>query len=187
MSFLFGCPGDVRLLHAQEWPKLLGHVRRLSAEAIYDRFHDDMSDDDLVQWARSTIYNDVFGLFVEGELRATIEVGYRGDRAECALTAEDGMRRYGAGRRLFGEACAHARDQGARTMAMLTVSRSNRDMRLMAARKGWTVSRSYARSIILPHAEPQNPLWLLRDLRWRTGPFAILGRLFAGRPAAEQD
>ncbi|MEL6196583.1 MAG: GNAT family N-acetyltransferase [Pseudomonadota bacterium] len=186
MGWFTRCPGEIRRLDGDDWPVLLRHVRRLPAEMTYDRFARDMSDEDLVHWAKATAYTEVLGIVDGGELRASVEIGYRGDRAECAITVEPGLRRYGVGRRLFRLACDRARAQGARSMAMLTKSRGFVDLRAMAARPGWSVSRCYARSIIIPSAEPEHPLWLIRDLSRPAGLWGWLSRLWPAR-TAEQD
>ncbi|MEO0822405.1 MAG: GNAT family N-acetyltransferase [Pseudomonadota bacterium] len=153
------------MLERGEWPMLLRHVRRLSDTCIQTRFHSAMDDPDLVHWARTSELNDVIGWVVDGELRATVEIGYRGTRAECALTVEAPYRSTRIGRRLFTKACKHAARQGAEVMAMVARRGSERSLRRMHGRAGWTTTLSYARSIILPNAGPEQPLWMLRNLR----------------------
>lgn len=143
---------------------MLAHVNRLTADQIYDRFMTDMTDDCLARWARGTAYSDVIGWFQEGILRATVEIGYRGERAECAVTCEDAYRDRHIGRQLFSRACRRARSQGATAMAMLTVCHGQTDALRMLDHPGWMVSRCYSRSIILPHAGPETPLWMVRKL-----------------------
>ncbi|MEM6488731.1 MAG: GNAT family N-acetyltransferase [Pseudomonadota bacterium] len=177
--------GTVRPLAEDDWVDLLRHARRLSGEDLYTRFNIDPSDDDLVHWARVSRLNDVFGWYVDDVMRASVEVGFRGERAECAVTVEEAFRHTGIGRRLFDHACEHARAQGASAMCMLTVCHGNGDIDRMLGRPGWSVSRSYARSIILPNREPENPLWLIRDLTAAPSLRARLARLVPGLPAAQ--
>ncbi|MEM7526541.1 MAG: GNAT family N-acetyltransferase [Pseudomonadota bacterium] len=160
--------GSYRLLGPDEWDLLLRHARRLDERAIRSRFGSDMSDEALVRWARTSSFNDVIGWFHKGELRGSIEVGYRGQRAECAITVEDEYRSQRVGRQLFDRACRMAKRKGATEMAMLARRRAQRDIRLVAQRPGWSFNACYSRSIILPNREPEHPLWLIRDLRRMT-------------------
>ncbi|MEM6677571.1 MAG: GNAT family N-acetyltransferase [Pseudomonadota bacterium] len=156
--------GSYRLLREGEWDQLLRHARRLDAPSIRARFGNDMSDKELVRWARTSEHNDVIGWFYDGQLCASVETGYRGERAECAITVEEQFRSEHIGRRLFDRACRLARRKGAKEMAMLARLRQERDIRLMAQRPGWSFNACYTRSIILPNPEPDHPLWLIRDL-----------------------
>ncbi|MEL6264894.1 MAG: GNAT family N-acetyltransferase [Pseudomonadota bacterium] len=174
--------GSFRLLEEGEWVTLLRHIRRLPDDQVYARFLSDMTDEALVRWAKASQFNDVIGWFVEGHLRGTVEVGYRGERAECGVTVEDEFRATRVGRQLFHKACAQARSQGATSMAMLTECQGERDTRTIASHPGWEISRCYARSIILPHAEPEHPLWLIRDLSHRP---SLLRRLMPGEAAIQ--
>ncbi|MEM9783736.1 MAG: GNAT family N-acetyltransferase [Pseudomonadota bacterium] len=173
--------GDYRLLDSES-EALLDHVRRLSGDQLYSRFMVDMDDAALVRWVRGTAFNDVIGWFHEGTLRATIEIGYRGQRAECGVTCEEPFRERRIGRQLFKRACDRARQQGATTMAMLSVCNGQRAVETMLDHPDWMVSRCYSRSIILPHAEPPNPLWLVRPLDQVTG---FLDRILPSRSTSD--
>ncbi|MEO1725136.1 MAG: GNAT family N-acetyltransferase [Pseudomonadota bacterium] len=156
--------GSFRVLAEGEWDLLLRHARRLDDRAIISRFGSDMSDAELVRWARTTSFNDVIGWFVRGELRGSVEIGYRGERAECGITVEPEYQNRRIGRQLFDRACRLAKGKGAKEMVMLARRRQERDIRLISQRPGWSFSACYCRSIILPNPEPEHPLWLIRDL-----------------------
>ncbi|MEM7498775.1 MAG: GNAT family N-acetyltransferase [Pseudomonadota bacterium] len=186
MFGLFSSKGTFRLLDESEWDILLRHVRRLEDRAISQRFGSEMSDAALVRWARISCYNDVIGWFVDGELRGSVEIGYRGERAECALTVEPEYQNRFIGRALFERACKLAKKKGAKEMAMLARRRAERDIRLISQRPGWSFNACYSRSIILPNPEPEHPLWLIRDLR-RMSFFGISSRGLRIGTAVELD
>ena len=185
-GWLFTKKGSFRLLTETEWDILLRHVRRLDERAIVSRFGSDMSDEALVRWARTTSYNDVIGWFVDGELRGSVEIGYRGERAECAITVEPEYQNRFIGRQLFDRACRLAKKKGAAEMAMLARRRQERDIRLISQRPGWSFNACYSRSIILPNPEPEHPLWLIRDLR-RMSFFSVSSRGLRIGTAGEVD
>lgn len=162
-SILGGHSGRFELLAPGDWPLVLKHIQRLDRFELQDRFHTDMDDASLRRWAKFTQHNDMIVWWVGDEIRGSVEIGYRGTRAECAIAIESEHTSAKVARALLRAACDQASKQGA-TLLTIVTSRGNRDLIEIAAREGWTTSLSYARSIILPGAEPGMPLWLICDL-----------------------
>ena len=187
-SILGSHAGRFELLAPGDWPLLLKHIRRLDRFELQERFHVDMDENSLRRWAKFTQHNDVLVWWVDDEIRGSVEIGYRGTRAECALALENGFATPKIARELLRAACDQAKKQGATLMATVT-SRGNRDLIEIAAREGWTTSLSYARSIILPGGEPSAPKWLLCDLNAKRSEsaFAGLRRFLANDEKAQEN
>lgn len=181
--------GRFHRLRPEDWPLLYHHALRLDTWEIAERFHAALDSAALERWARATRHNDVIVWRVDGEIRGSVEIGYSGYRAECAVSVEGRYLSSRAVRHLIRLACRRARSQGARVMAMVT-ARGNRDLIEMACDEGWATSLGHSRSILLPAGEPAMPLWLLRDLTEEAEPglpgLATLRRLVLGAPAQQE-
>jgi GNAT superfamily N-acetyltransferase len=109
-----------RRLHRGEKQLLLGHLRRLSEEDLYERFLTRVAGDDLMAHVnRDKPAHEAIGWFSKGMLRGVIEIFYGDDGAEAALSVERKWRGQGIGSELVRRALSFARDKGVTNLSIL--------------------------------------------------------------------